>query len=85
MICQLTLSDNLDRLEEGNSVKHQVAGLLHASRFMRGSPLVTSLVLFVWRSSRGKDFENLHRSPLAYAVPLIGVNLVIVLIELILG
>ena len=29
-------ADKLDRIEEGTGIKHQIAGLLHACRFMRG-------------------------------------------------
>ncbi len=38
------IADNLDRLEEGNGIKHQITGLLHACRFMRGTRSLSSLM-----------------------------------------
>jgi hypothetical protein len=40
----------LDRVEEGTGVAHQIAGMLHAARFMRGTSVHRFLLERRWSS-----------------------------------
>ena len=73
-------SDKLDRVEEGTGIKHQIAGLLHACRFMRGMETMCNAELF-----RTNVVHSNAPFPTPCTVPLVGINLTIVLIELLLG
>lgn len=65
-------------------MKHQVAGLLHASRYMRSESLWGPHASLSLVDKRLYVYLRTHPTP-TYAVPLVAMNIAIIVLELLVG